>query len=57
MRELSARALHKRLSNLINVRAAVEDLPPALAGVADQVSVVLPWGSLLAAVALPSVEV
>jgi 16S rRNA (adenine(1408)-N(1))-methyltransferase len=57
MRELSARALHERLSNLLYVRAAVEDLPPDLAGAADHVSVVLPWGSLLAAVALPSLGV
>jgi len=57
MRELSARALHERLDNLLYVRAAVEDLPPALAGGADCLSVVLPWGSLLAAVAQPSVGV
>lgn len=57
MREFSARALHERLDNLVYVRAAVEDLPPALAGVADRVSIVLPWGSLLAAVAQPSVFV
>jgi len=57
MRQLSARALHERLDNLLYVRAAVEDLPPALAGVADRLSVVLPWGSLLAAVAHPSVDV
>lgn len=54
MRGLSARALHERLDNLLYVRAAVEELPPELDGVADQVSVVLPWGSLLAAVAMPS---
>lgn len=36
------------------MRAAVEDLPPELSGVADRVTVVLPWGSLLAAVARPS---
>lgn len=35
------------------VRAAVEALPPELEGIADRVSVVLPWGSLLRAVALP----
>jgi hypothetical protein len=57
MREFSARALHQRLDNLLYVRAAVEDLPASLAGVADRVSVVLPWGSLLAAVAQPSVGV
>ena len=35
----------------------MESLPVELAGVADQVTVVLPWGSLLAAVALPRPEV
>jgi 16S rRNA (adenine(1408)-N(1))-methyltransferase len=41
------------MPNLAYLRAAVEELPLGLAGVADQVTVVLPWGSLLAAVALP----
>jgi len=40
---------------VIYVRASVEVLPLELAGVADRVTVVLPWGSLLAAVARPSV--
>jgi len=35
----------------------VESLPVELAGVADQVTAVLPWGSLLAAIALPRPEV
>jgi 16S rRNA (adenine(1408)-N(1))-methyltransferase len=39
----------------VYVRAAVEALPPELAGVADRVTVILPWGSLLAAVAGPRV--
>lgn len=53
LRELSGRAVRSRMRNLVFVRAAAEDLPPELAGVADRVSVVLPWGSLLAAVARP----
>jgi len=57
LRPFSGRALRAGLSNVIYVRAAVEDLPPALAGIADHVSVVLPWGSLLAAVAGPSTTV
>ncbi len=44
------------MPNLLYVRAAIEDLPTELAGLADHVSVVLPWGSLLAAVARPSVK-
>jgi 16S rRNA (adenine(1408)-N(1))-methyltransferase len=55
--ELSGRAARERLTNLLYVRAAVESLPVELAGIADQVTVVLPWGSLLAAIALPRPEV
>ena len=35
------------------MRAAIESLPPELGAAADRVTVVLPWGSLLAAVARP----
>jgi 16S rRNA (adenine(1408)-N(1))-methyltransferase len=55
LRELSGRAVRERLANVMYVRASVEDLPFDLAGVADRVTVVLPWGSLLTAVARPSV--
>jgi len=54
LRELSGRAFRARTANLLYVRAAVEALPPELGGLADCVTVVLPWGSLLAAVAGPS---
>lgn len=57
MREVSGKAFRSGLANLFYVRAAVEELPRELAGVADRVTVVLPWGSLLAAVARPSVVV
>ncbi len=56
LRERSGRAARRGFDNLVYVRAAVEALPSELAGVADRVTVVLPWGSLLAAVALPSVD-
>jgi 16S rRNA (adenine(1408)-N(1))-methyltransferase len=55
-RELSNRAFRARMPNLVYVRAAVEDLPAELAGLADRISIVLPWGSLLAAVARPSMS-
>ena len=55
LQELSGRAARAGLANLIYVRSAVEGLPPELHGVADTVTVILPWGSLLAAVARPSV--
>lgn len=57
LRELSGRAARERRSNVAYVRAAAEALPSELDGIADRVTVVLPWGSLLAAVALPSMEV
>jgi hypothetical protein len=49
--------VRERLPNLLYVRAAVEALPAELASLADGVTVVLPWGSLLAAVARPRVDV
>lgn len=39
------------LSNVLFIQAAVEDLPSELTGVADEVHVHFPWGSLLRAVA------
>jgi tRNA G46 methylase TrmB len=47
----SGRADRERLGNLVYVRAAAESLPSELTVVADRVKVILPWGSLLAAVA------
>jgi 16S rRNA (adenine(1408)-N(1))-methyltransferase len=55
MRETSGRAARERRPNVAYVRASIESLPPELHGLADRVTVVLPWGSLLAAMALPSV--
>jgi len=55
LREVSGRAFRAGLDNVVYVRAAIEALPPELKGIADRVTVVLPWGSLLTAVALPSV--
>ena len=56
LREYSGRAFRAGVANLVYVRAAVEALPAELAGVADRVTVILPWGSLLAALAQPSRE-
>ena len=39
------------------VRSAVEALPAELSGVADHVTAILPWGSLLAALVRPLVPV
>jgi len=47
------RARRERLDNVLFVVAAVEALPPELDGVADRVTVLFPWGSLLTGVARP----
>ena len=55
LRENSARAARKAakggLPNVLFVAASLEHLPPELDGVADEVHVHFPWGSLLKAVA------
>jgi 16S rRNA (adenine(1408)-N(1))-methyltransferase len=45
------------LPNILFVQAAVEDLPPELDGIADEVHIHFPWGSLLRAVAVGDIEV
>jgi 16S rRNA (adenine(1408)-N(1))-methyltransferase len=44
-------------ANVLFVQSAVEDLPPELDGVADEVHVHFPWGSLLRAVGTADVGV
>ena len=43
--------------NVLFIQAAIEDLPPELDGVADEVHVHFPWGSLLRAVATGDVDI
>jgi 16S rRNA (adenine(1408)-N(1))-methyltransferase len=56
LRESSSRARRKPerggLPNVIYVTASIETPPPELVGVADEVSVVLPWGSLMRGIIL-----
>jgi hypothetical protein len=54
---MSTRAARAGVANVIYVRGAVEDPPAELAGVADRVTAILPWGSLLATLARPVVPV
>jgi 16S rRNA (adenine(1408)-N(1))-methyltransferase len=44
------------LPNVLFGRLALEEAPGALAGFADRLTVLLPWGSLLAAVARPDLH-
>jgi 16S rRNA (adenine(1408)-N(1))-methyltransferase len=57
LRDVSRRAAAKParggLPNALFGRLALEELPGELTGIADAVTVLLPWGSLLRAVALP----
>lgn len=57
MSEYSGRALKKPsrggLTNVLYVVAAVEDLPPELAGIASLITLNFPWGSLLLGVTAP----
>jgi 16S rRNA (adenine(1408)-N(1))-methyltransferase len=56
MGETAAKSMRKPArggrANLLLVRAAVEALPDELVGIADEVSVQLPWGSLLEGIVL-----
>jgi 16S rRNA (adenine(1408)-N(1))-methyltransferase len=60
MREVSFRAGRKParggVRNLLFVRASVDALPQALHGVADEIYILYPWGSLLDAVWTPRAE-
>lgn len=53
----AAKPKHGGLSNALFVAAAVEALPPELAGAADLITIQFPWGSLLRAVLLPDAPV
>jgi len=57
LRQVSMRAARQGLSNVLYVRSGVERLPFELQGVADRVTAILPWGSLLAALVRPVVPV
>ena len=56
MGEIAAKAARKPAKggreNLLLIRAAIETLPPELEHLADEVSVQLPWGSLLEGIVL-----
>ncbi len=53
MRYASRRAARGGVTNALFGRLSLEDAPGELAGIADAVTVLLPWGGLLRAVALP----
>lgn len=55
-RRASARPARGGLANAAFVHASLEALPGELAGLADEVTVLFPWGSLLRATAAPDAE-
>ncbi len=61
MGEIAAKSARKPARggrpNLLLFRAAIEALPPELVGIADEVSVQLPWGSLLEGIVLAHADV
>ncbi|MGH2348455.1 MAG: methyltransferase domain-containing protein [bacterium] len=60
MREVSFRAARKParggVPNLCFIRASIDGLPQALRGIADEIYILYPWGSLLDAVWTPRAE-
>jgi 16S rRNA (adenine(1408)-N(1))-methyltransferase len=61
MGEMAHKALRKPAkggrANVVYVRAAVEELPADLRGIADEVHVLLPWGRLLEGIVLAQADV
>ena len=55
-RQAARKASRGGVSNLLCIAEAAEVLGQALPGVADRVSVILPWGRLLRTVAEPNLE-
>ncbi len=53
LKEYSIKAVKKKLENALFVVASVELLPKEFGSVADKVSIILPWGSLLEKIANP----
>jgi len=51
LRKYSRKALRKKLENVLFVLGSAENIPQELTETADKVTIILPWGSLLEAVA------
>lgn len=56
-RRAAAKPARGGVENAMFVCAAAEALPGQLAGIADEITINYPWGSLLRAVALPDIGV
>jgi len=56
LREYSVKSVRKKLSNVLFLASSLENLPINLTEIADKVSVILPWGTLLGQMVNPSPE-
>lgn len=56
MREYSVRCVRKKLNNVLFLVSSIENLPDDFCGLADRITIILPWGSLLGQVLNPTKE-
>ncbi|KKR42522.1 MAG: 16S rRNA (adenine(1408)-N(1))-methyltransferase [Candidatus Woesebacteria bacterium GW2011_GWB1_40_12] len=56
LREYSVKSVRKKLDNTVFLASSLENLPITITEMADKVSVILPWGSLLGQIVNPSKE-
>ena len=56
LREYSVKSVRKKLINVLFLTSSLENLPINLTEIADKVSVILPWGTLLGQIVNPSPE-
>ena len=56
LREYSVKSVRKKLENTVFLASSLENLPITMTEIADKVSVILPWGSLLGQIVNPSKE-
>jgi len=54
LREYSVKSVRKKLSNVLFLASSLENLPINMTEIADKVSVILPWGTLLGQMVNPS---
>ena len=56
LREYSVKSVRKKLNNAVFLVSSLENLPITMTEIADKVSIILPWGSLLGQIVNPSQE-
>ncbi|KKS02700.1 MAG: 16S rRNA (adenine(1408)-N(1))-methyltransferase [candidate division WWE3 bacterium GW2011_GWF2_41_45] len=56
LREYSVKSVRKKLNNAVFLVSSLENLPITMTEIADKVSIILPWGSLLGQIVNPAKE-